>query len=314
MIDLFISIINTNNREMLKKCISKIYENTKNITFLVAVLDNNSKDGSVEMVRKNFPEVWLSERKDLGAFPENHNINLKKGYRKARNYLLLNDDIFIKDRAFDILVEFMNKHPEVWVCGPRVYTPEGGNQNSGSKNIDPWHAFLMILGKLDLDKMNSNLNPDKTTEVMVIGGGCFFIRDKALDEIGFLDESIMVYKEEHDYCRRIKKAGGKVFYVAESKVTHFHATTLKKMPEIVEYRSYLSSVHFFKKYYPAYWCFLLVGTYKLTFMVRIFQALIICLIRPSKRSKLLNIICLKGRLLIAPWKDPRGNFLLNKKK
>ncbi len=118
MIDLSIIIITLNNKKLLESCIDSIKEFTRHISYEVIVSDNGSTDGTIEMMKSRFPDVCLIEnRKNLG-FSAANNKGLKKA--NGRYCLVLNDDTFIEEDAFSIVIDYMDKNENAGAAGPRI--------------------------------------------------------------------------------------------------------------------------------------------------------------------------------------------------
>src|SRR6266851_9998007 len=127
--DLTVSLVNTNNRELLEACLESLFAQAGcGLDTEIYVVDNVSTDGSAQMVAERFPSVKLicnSKREGFGA---NHNKVLRIG--TGRYFLVLNEDTVILEGALDRLVRFADEHPEAGVVGPRVLNPDGSLQDS----------------------------------------------------------------------------------------------------------------------------------------------------------------------------------------
>src|ERR1700712_125022 len=122
MLDLTIIIPNYNTRELLRQCLASIYEFTHGINFEVICIDDNSRDGSADMVASQFPQVILIQNKIGQRYAKNNNLGMKMS--KARYACLLNSDTRLLSNAFKILVDFMDSNPDAAACGPRLLNPE----------------------------------------------------------------------------------------------------------------------------------------------------------------------------------------------
>ncbi|MFH1456799.1 MAG: glycosyltransferase family 2 protein, partial [Patescibacteria group bacterium] len=116
--DISIIIVNWKVKDLLEKCLRSIFEQTKNISFEVFVVDNNSGDGSVEMVREKFPQVALAASAENLGFAKGNNLAIKKS--RGRYVLLLNPDTEILDNALEKMVRFMDAHPECGIGGCKL--------------------------------------------------------------------------------------------------------------------------------------------------------------------------------------------------
>ena len=133
MVDLSISIVNWNTKDCLEKCLSSIYENTKDIVFETAVVDNNSSDDSVQMVKSRFADVNLIENKDNVGYGAANNRAIKTA--KGRHVLILNPDTIVLPGCLGEMVRFLDSRPDVGAVGPRISNPDGTFQLSCIRNL-----------------------------------------------------------------------------------------------------------------------------------------------------------------------------------
>jgi GT2 family glycosyltransferase len=201
MKDLSIIIVNTNNRKLLEECLASIYKNTRKVSFEIIVSDNASTDGSQEMVKNKFPQVFLIENQENLGFIKASNLGLRNYH--ARYALLLNDDTVVKDSALDKLVEFMDHHPEAGACGPKLLNLDGSIQRQGG-----------LLGK----RFWRSKNP---VAVDFVIGAALIVKKEVIDKVGILDENLYFYNDDLDWCVRIRKAGWKIYFLPQAEVIHY---------------------------------------------------------------------------------------------
>ena len=120
--DISVVIVNWNTESILRDCLKSVYEQSKDISFEVIVIDNASTDGSVDMVKNNFSKVILIENKKNKGFAAANNQGIAKA--KGRYILLLNSDTVILDNAIKKTVSFVDTHPAAAVTGCRVLNPD----------------------------------------------------------------------------------------------------------------------------------------------------------------------------------------------
>ncbi len=246
-LDLSISIVSYNDKDLLQKCLASVFEQTSGITFEVFVVDNASKDGSQEMVRTEFPQVKLIENIKNYGFPTANNQALKKA--KGKYFLLLNPDTVILDNALTKLTHSMNKTPNCGVCCPQLLYPDGRLQKSYSKFWTPSeyskgifnpqiNELRSIFGKAackseprtDYFKIPTAEFPNMPIEVERPRGPCFLVRMDAIRQVGPMDERFFIYQDEVDWALRIRGAAWVNYFVPEAHVVHIWgaSTTLKK--------------------------------------------------------------------------------------
>ncbi len=249
--DISIIIINWNTRDLLLSCLSSIYENISvTIGYEVIVVDNGSTDGSVDAVKKAYPQVIVIEnRKNLG-FAAANNIALKK--ITGRYALLLNTDCILTKGSVDELFNFMEAHTDAGLCCGQLLNPDGSKQNSFA-NFPCLLSYLSNESLLKLvwpsrypSKYRSYPAPIKVDSCI---GACMMIRKKALDEIGAFDEDYFFFFEETDLCYRMKEAGWNIYFVPSARIYHMQGKSVGSgaLPRAMFYRSrYI----FLKKHYP----------------------------------------------------------------
>jgi GT2 family glycosyltransferase len=226
MIDLTISIVSWNVADLLKECLGSIYGNTSGITFEVYVSDNASSDGTAEMVKKNFPQVGLFANSANLGFPKGNNQVLKVA--KGRYVMLLNPDTVVTPGTFETMIKFMDEHPEAGAAGPRLEYPEGGLQLScrtfPTLETELYKAFYLdqlfpksrIFGKYVMSYWDHN----DVREVDQPMGAALLVRKDAMDKVGLMDENLFFWYDEVDWCKRIKNAGWKIFFIPSALICH----------------------------------------------------------------------------------------------
>jgi len=224
--DLSIIIVNYNKALILDRCLSSIYQNTKNLTFEVILIDNGSKDNSVELVKTKYKNIALIENKINSGFAAASNQGLK--ICKGRYALLLNNDTEIRNAALNKMVEFMDTGGDIGGLGPKLLNQDLTVQREGS-----------VLGKRF---WNSNI----PIEAGFITGAALMVRRDVLDKIGLLDENFFFYNEDLDLCRRIKKAGFKLYFLPSAEIIHIGQKA--KNIEMI-YEGYRGGIYFCGKHY-----------------------------------------------------------------
>lgn len=260
MIDLSISIVNWNVKELLKKCLNSILENKDNLNIEIFVVDNNSKDGSQDMVKKDFPQVKLIENKSNVGYAAANNKALK--FSKGKYILLLNPDTEIKPKAIRNMIDFMESNPRAGAIGPKLLNPDGTLQRScvsfptletalyNALFLDALLPKSKIFGKYNMGYWNHN----DLREVDQPMGAALMVRKKTIDQIGLMDEYNLFWFDEVDWCHEIKKHGWKIYYFPDAQVLHHKGQSFKKWksPKEIWKSNYLwrsARNYFFRKRY-----------------------------------------------------------------
>ncbi|MEN3013948.1 MAG: glycosyltransferase family 2 protein [Endomicrobiia bacterium] len=281
-----ITIVNYNTKDLLRQCLESIYRSTKKISFEIIVVDNASKDGSVEMVKSEFPEVKIIANKENLFFTRAHNQALK--IAKGRYLMILNSDTIILNETFDKMVKFMDEHPECGACGPKLLNPDLSLQRSSDRLPTFLYGLFEVLllntiwknNPVKLHRIYSDWDRNTTREVDSVGGSCMLIRREVAEKVGLLDEGFLIYWEEIDWCKRILEAGYKIYYLAEVKIIHYWQVTMNKHGrEKKERIFYNSMLYYYKKHFGV------VSYLVLWFLLNFYTKPVLKIIRTLKSIK-----------------------------
>jgi GT2 family glycosyltransferase len=226
--DISVSIVNTNNRELLLGCLETLQASlTPNVAVEIIVLDNASDDGSVEAVRKRFPDVRLLPQEYRAGFGANHNTVIRAS--TGRYVYVLNEDTFSENWGFAQLVSEMDAHEKTGALGPRIVDPGGRHQRSAWRFPTPAVSVLGMptLGRLGIAQ-SKGVQPRAVDWVL---GAALLLRREALDEVGLFDEGFFIYFEEVDLCLRLRRAGWEVRYFPPVTVVHYESQFSADIPE-----------------------------------------------------------------------------------
>jgi len=243
---LSIIILNWNTRALLRECLHSLHREAMTDNEII-VVDNASTDGSPQMVQDSFPQVkLLTNTHNLGfTIANNQGMKIAQG----RYILLLNSDTLASRAALDALVQFMDNHPDVGACSPRLLRPDGTPQPYAfGKDPTPGYLFARGFNQIILRRHLHNWGIDKPLAVDWVSGACLMVRREVIEQVGGLDENIFMYFEDNDWCLRIRKAGWKVFYVPQAEITHIGGQSLNQNPKARQ-AYYQSLAYFYDKHY-----------------------------------------------------------------
>jgi len=253
---LSIVIVNYNTEKLLRSCLESVYAGANGTPFHIHVVDNNSHDRSVEMVKSEFPKVNVIENTSNVGFSKANNTAISQ--TKADYVLLLNPDTLVIGDAVDRVMRYMDAHPKVGICGCKVLNADRTLQLACRRSIPtPKVAFFRLSGLSRLfpnsqtvAKYNlTYLNPDEPHEVDAVSGAFLMIRRKAIDEIGLLDERFFMYGEELDWCLRARRAGWTVMYHPEAEIIHYKGESTKSNSRKAALEFYRAMYLFHKKHF-----------------------------------------------------------------
>jgi GT2 family glycosyltransferase len=226
--DISVSLVNTNNRELLLACLGTLQASvTPDVEVEIVVLDNASDDGSAQAVRERFPDVRLIAQEFRAGFGANHNTIIRA--TDGRYIYVLNEDTMSEDWGFVRLVSEMNTHPRTAALGPRLVCPDGRHQRSAWRFPTPAVSLLGLptLGKLGI----SHSKGDRPRSVGWVTGAALLLRREALEDVGLFDEDFFIYFEEVDLCLRLRRAGWEVCYFPGATVVHYESQFSVGVPE-----------------------------------------------------------------------------------
>ena len=294
MSDPFLSIclVTFQARQYLRECLRSIYAAPPQVSFEIIVVDNHSTDGTLEMLHAEFPQVCIIQNQENLGFTKPMNQALRFG--SGRYLMALNNDTQIPPGAFDILIDYMQAHPEAGICGPKVLNPDGSLQKPCRRGDSrPWAVFTYFSGlsarfpksKLFGKYHMSYLDEDEINEVDGLSGSCMLIRREVINQIGYLDERFFAYQEDADYCLQARRAGWKVVYVPNARITHYGGQGGSR---VQPYRSifqwHRSYWLYFRKNFAADYFFLFNWLYYLAMALKLGFALLQNLLRRGKFS------------------------------
>jgi len=237
--DVSIIIVSWNTRDILRNCLKSVYEQTKNITFEVILIDNASSDGTAEMVRNEFPHVNLIKNSQNRGFAAANNQGMK--IARGKYILLLNPDTIILNAAINKTLVFAEQNPEAGVIGCQAFWPDGRRQNTCFKFPS---LKLVAIASLCFFRMAKPfhiplLHPDRYLnydfnlqhDVDIVAGCFFLIRKNVIEKVGMFDEQFFMYGEEAEWCYRIQKAGWRIRYFPDAHIVHIYGASSSQVQD-----------------------------------------------------------------------------------
>jgi GT2 family glycosyltransferase len=257
-LDLSVIIVNYNVVYFLEQCLNSVIAASKNLNVEIFVVDNNSVDGSVELVQEKFPDVKLIANKENAGFSKANNqaIQLSSG----RYILLLNPDTVVEEDTFEKTIKFMDENPDSGGLGVRMIDGKGKFLPESKRGFpSPWVAFCKIFGLSKVFPKSKTfgqyhlgyLSEFEINEIDVLSGAFMLMRKETLDKVGNLDETFFMYGEDIDLSYRIKLGGYKNYYFPDTKIIHYKGESTKKSSVNYVFVFYKAMVIFAKKHLSA---------------------------------------------------------------
>ena len=222
----------------------------------VFVVDNNSADGSVAMVRARFPEVILMANYDNPGFSKGNNQALRRAIGQYQ--LLLNPDTVVEEDTFRACCEFMDAHPTCGGLGVKMLDGQGHFLPESKRALPtPAVAFYKMFGLARLMPKSRTfgryhlgfLDKDETHRVEVLSGAFMLLRKVALDEVGLLDEDYFMYGEDIDLSYRLTRGGWLNYYFPGTRIIHYKGESTKRTSVNYVFVFYRAMVIFARKHF-----------------------------------------------------------------
>ena len=254
--DLSVVIVNYNVVFFLEQCLNSVFAASKNLNVQIFVVDNNSVDGSINMLKENFSTVVLIENKENVGFSKANNQAIKRA--NSPYVLLLNPDTVIEEDTFDKCIDFMNSKTDCGGLGLRMLDGKGNFLPESKRGFpSPSVAFYKIFGLSYLFPKSQKfgryhlgfLSEFEVNEVDVLSGAFMLLRTLTLEKVGLLDEQFFMYGEDIDLSYRIKLGGYKNYYFPETKIIHYKGESTKKSSVNYVFVFYKAMILFAKKHF-----------------------------------------------------------------
>ena len=231
---LSIVIVNYNVKAFLQQALDSLIKATQEIATEIFVVDNHSVDGSVDLVRLQYPQVKLIANTENLGFAKANNQALAQA---SGEYIwLLNPDTLVQEDTAETLIRVMASHPEVGLLGCKILNNDGTLQLACRRSFPtPWVSFTKLVGLAGLFPRSrwfgrynlTYLDPEQSYPVEAISGSCMFMRRSAMEQVGTLDESFFMFGEDLDWCYRFQQHGWQVSYTAETSIIHYKGESSK---------------------------------------------------------------------------------------
>ena len=252
--DVSIVIVTWNSSGLIGECLDSIYIHKGKLKFEVLVVDNDSRDATKDIIREFYPQVIVIENKENSGYAKANNQGIQCSLGKY--ILLLNPDTRLKDNALLDLFLFMEHHPEAGAAGPQLLNQDGSIQSSCREFPGFSTLISEILGLSYLFPKSKSFarwrmgyfDHDSLREVDQPMGSALMLRRKALNQVGLMDESFVMFFNDVDLCYRLKKANWKIYFYPEAKAYHLLGASTRKAKSKMIYLSHRGYYKFLKKH------------------------------------------------------------------
>ena len=256
--DLSIVLVHYKSPDALFECLRTLDADRTGLASEIVVVDNDSRDGTVETLRSRRPDVQVIANRDNVGYAKAVNQGIRATTGDV--VLVMNPDCEVRPGALATLVAHLRAHPRVAIAGPEISNPDGTVEFSARAFPDHW-TFLFNRYSL-LTRLFPN-NPwsrrylltdwdhRSVREVDWLSGACLAVRRKAIDEVGGMDEAFFMFNEDVDWCRRTKLAGWANVYVPDAHVVHHIGASKGRVASRVILGRHAGMIYYFRKHHPA---------------------------------------------------------------
>jgi len=208
-------IVTYNNIATIKNTLESLFSFTTDISFKLYVVDNGSTDGTVEFIKKNFPQVEVIVSESNIGFGAGHNKVISK--INSKYHVVINPDIVFVENAIKIMVEYLEEHEEIGLLSPKICFPNGNSQILGKRNPKLKYLFASRMrgeepGELLREYAMLNENLDEPIEIENASGCFMMFRTSVLRQINGFDKRYFMYFEDADITREVNKISRAVYY------------------------------------------------------------------------------------------------------
>ena len=311
-----VCVINYNTSELLRECLhSVLAQNAEEIV----VVDNASVDGSVEMMKTEFPSIPLVTLEKNVGFGAASNQAIERCC--SEQIVLLNADTQMRHGSLQALCNYLDDHPQAAIIGPRILNPDGTLQTSCFHFPTPLHIFLYIselyrlIPRLPILKQRTlqKMTGESPKQVPWILGAALAFRRETFDRLGGFDESFFMYFEEVDLCYRLSSQGKQIHFVPEAEITHVGggSTTQKRAWSYIQF--FTSLAQFYRKHYSMPLLTEMVFTVKVVAFFKLVRGFLLLKTSrdPAQQSMLAVDFDIHRQLLTGQWhRDPNAGTMI----
>lgn len=303
--DVSVIIVNYNVRAFLNSALISLFKSLEGLDAEIFVVDNASDDGSVELIKTNFPSVHLIANSANVGFAKANNQAM--ALAKGKYLLLINPDTLVQEDSITTLIKYFEEHSDAGMVGCKILNPDGTLQLACRRSFPtPWVAFTKTFGLSAFFPRSKKFaqynltyrNPDETYEVDAISGSFMMMSREVYEKIGGLDETFFMYGEDLDWCYRVQQAGWKVFYVPTTSIIHYKGESTRRS-DLDELKVFYNAMRLFvQKHHsgsPVFEWFIYSGIY-----IRKFFANLARIIKPLM-IVLFDVVIVNSTILIAKY-------------
>jgi GT2 family glycosyltransferase len=254
-VEISVVIVNWNAKRFLLECLTSLRDAPAARTVEVIVVDNNSTDGSLEMVEAEFSNVKLIKSSENLGFAKANNVGIRES--GGRYVSLINSDAKVLGNCLDVLADYMDQHPDIGNVGPKVLNGDMTLQGTCRRFPTLWNNFCEASGiskvfkksAVFTDEHMNDFPHDRELDVDVLVGCFWLVRKEAFEEVGLLDETFFIYAEDVDWCKRCWDAGWRVTFFPGAEAIHYRGGSSSNDPGRFSTEQYKAVLQYWKKHH-----------------------------------------------------------------
>ena len=283
--ELSICILSWNTEGLTRDCLASLHADPQSENWQVIVVDNDSTDGSVAMVQRQFPVVELIRSPTNLGFAGGNNLAFT--HARGEHLLLLNSDTRVPVGALGHLLDHLRQHQAVGAVGPRLVDDDGRLELSCGRapGLIPEIFHKLLLHRVFPFFRFGTWHHRETRDVGWVTGACLMVRSQALDATGGLDDGIFMCYEDLEWCMRLRAAGWRIEYVPGTEVVHLEGQSIRQRMGEMLVVSQQSLYYLFQKHfgYAHLHALRLLTAVEMVLRTVIWSAF--WLVRPARRSE-----------------------------
>jgi len=302
---LSILIVNYNSGDYLSNCVKSIYDNlTRNSEFEILVVDNNSRDESIELLKRKFSDIRIVRNNTNFGFAKGINIGIIN--TSGEYILVLNPDTKFLDKSISSMIDFMDKDQSIAICGPLLVSDNGASQSYPYRFTGIFHELKFLFGAYFLHSIFVE-KFYKPTECDYIVGGCMLIRRSAIDDVGLFDENFFMFSEEEEFAFRSRQKKWKVFFYPETRLIHYGKGSSGELEDERIVNQRMSALYYYSRRYGVFPMVFLRFIALLNICIRLIIVSLRLMLFPDKVKYNLKVIKgnLKAMILVLRMKDSK---------
>lgn len=261
-VELSIIIVTYKCREVFKGALLALEQSKVNFNFEVIVIDNDSRDGTVEMIKGEFltKDFWndrlvLFENTNEG-FPKGNNRGIRM--KRGRYVLLLNPDTAVREDTLQVMMDLLKTRSDIGIATCKLVKANGELDKACKRNLPNPISSLFRLSGLSLIFPHSkiiasynigDLSDDQESQIGACVGAFMFVSPECLDKIGLMDERFYMYGEDLDWCARANEAGFKIWYYPKTTTIHYKGQSSGRRATRSLYAFHQAMWLYYKKYW-----------------------------------------------------------------